>query len=318
MNYDERALLIDCAGQPSVAVLSRPLEGAPKQGLLVVVGGPQYRVGSHRMFVHLARHVAAHGFAAMRFDYRGMGDSWAEQRDFEDVEADIAAAIDAMFRELPSLERVVLWGLCDGASAACLYAPRDRRVSGLILVNPWVHTPVGASATMLKHYYLKRVASADFWRRLLRGRVSPAASLAALGATLRRYLSGARGRDDHGSGSLPDRMARSLKASALPVAVALSGNDKVAREFEEVALPSPAWREAMSGQLTSMERIHDADHTLASPEWRDAVQSMTVRWLGELAARAPQRRSAGALMALLPVPLVEGSGTLVACLLPVC
>lgn len=318
MNYDERALLFDCAGQPSVAVLSQPISGKPRHGLLVVVGGPQYRVGSHRMFVHLTRHVAAHGFAAMRFDYSGMGDSWAEQRDFENVEADIASAIDAMFREVPSLERVVLWGLCDGASAACLYAPRDRRVSGLILVNPWVHTPVGASATMLKHYYLKRIASAEFWRRLLRGRVSPGASLVALGTTLRRYLSGSRGRDGSSQGSLPDRMAQSLKASALPVAVALSSNDKVAREFEEVAMPSPAWRTAMATQLAGMERIQGADHTLASPEWRDAMEDLTVRWIDEIAARSPRRQSAGSWMALLPMPLVDSGGSALAWLLPVC
>ena len=42
--------------------------------VLVVVGGPQVRAGSHRHFVQLARHLATHGHAVMRFDVRGMGD----------------------------------------------------------------------------------------------------------------------------------------------------------------------------------------------------------------------------------------------------
>jgi hypothetical protein len=29
----------------------------------------------------------------------------------------------------------VIWGLCDGASAAMFYAEQDRRVSGLVLLN---------------------------------------------------------------------------------------------------------------------------------------------------------------------------------------
>ena len=51
----------------------------------------------------------------MRFDYRGMGDSTGDVRPFDDINDDIAAAIDEFFRQVPGLERVVLWGLCDGA-----------------------------------------------------------------------------------------------------------------------------------------------------------------------------------------------------------
>jgi len=47
---------------------------AADTGVLIVVGGPQYRVGSHRQFVMLARFLADHGVPCMRFDYRGMGD----------------------------------------------------------------------------------------------------------------------------------------------------------------------------------------------------------------------------------------------------
>ena len=46
----------------------------------------------------------------MRFDYRGMGDAGGEARSFEDVSADIAAAIAAFRRACPAVERVVLWG----------------------------------------------------------------------------------------------------------------------------------------------------------------------------------------------------------------
>jgi alpha/beta superfamily hydrolase len=49
--------------------------------VLVIVGGPQYRAGSHRQFTLLARSLAEQGFAVLRFDYRGMGDSTGAMRD---------------------------------------------------------------------------------------------------------------------------------------------------------------------------------------------------------------------------------------------
>jgi len=52
-------------------------------GVLIVVGGPQYRVGSHRQFLLLSRRLAAEGHPVMRFDYRGMGDASGAMRGFE-------------------------------------------------------------------------------------------------------------------------------------------------------------------------------------------------------------------------------------------
>ncbi len=136
------ALAFSCEGERLYGVLDLPAR-AHKRGVLVVVGGPQYRAGSHRQFTLLARTLADQGIAAMRFDYRGMGDSEGEPRSFESIDADLRAAIDTFFREAPGLEEVVLWGLCDAASAALLYAATDARVAGLVLLNPWVRTESG-------------------------------------------------------------------------------------------------------------------------------------------------------------------------------
>ncbi|KAB8057318.1 hydrolase 1, exosortase A system-associated, partial [Janthinobacterium violaceinigrum] len=57
-----------------VGILSLPAAPGPR-GVLIVTGGPQYRVGSHRQFVLLARALAAQGVPVLRFDLRGMGDS---------------------------------------------------------------------------------------------------------------------------------------------------------------------------------------------------------------------------------------------------
>ncbi|MEO7495060.1 MAG: hydrolase 1, exosortase A system-associated, partial [Massilia sp.] len=156
MHYEEKALSFACHGQQLIAIASLPATSS-RRGVLIVVGGPQYRVGSHRQFALLARSLAEQGIPAMRFDYRGMGDSEGPMRSFEDVNADLRAAVDHFLASAPDMNEVVIWGLCDAASAALFYAASDDRVCGMVLVNPWVRTSGGFAKATLKHYYIDRL-----------------------------------------------------------------------------------------------------------------------------------------------------------------
>jgi len=78
----ERASVFGCGGDRLVGILHAPAERARDIGVLVVVGGPQYRVGSHRQFVRMARDFAAAGYPVLRFDHRGIGDSDGAARSF--------------------------------------------------------------------------------------------------------------------------------------------------------------------------------------------------------------------------------------------
>jgi LmbE family N-acetylglucosaminyl deacetylase len=100
----ESAIAFGCEAETLFGVLHRPVQPGTR-GVVIVVGGPQTRVGSHRQFVLLARALAAAGVAALRFDYRGMGDSSGSVRDFTTIDADIWAgaeikdAFEALKRE---------------------------------------------------------------------------------------------------------------------------------------------------------------------------------------------------------------------------
>lgn len=85
-----------CGTDNLFGVLNLP-ESSDQRGVVIVVGGPQYRVGSHRQFVLLARALAQQGVPVMRFDYRGMGDSTGQQRAFDTIDNDIRSAIDVFF-----------------------------------------------------------------------------------------------------------------------------------------------------------------------------------------------------------------------------
>lgn len=293
MKHEEHAFLFDCAGTQSVGIVSRPAEGPPGQvGLLIVVGGPQYRVGSHRLFVQLARHAAEQGLPAMRFDYRGMGDSLDSARSFESVDADLACAVDAFVHQVPSLRRIVIWGLCDGASAACMYAPHDARVSGLILVNPWVRTDAGQATTRLRHYYVQRLLSRTFWAKVLQGKVGLQAAI-ELKKTVLRVLRKRRASSTPGSphvghehhAPLPERLGRLALRSKLPLAFALSQDDAVAREFEDQALSTPLWQKVVVNQLHARIDLPEADHTVSGPQAAALLCERTVAWARAMAAR---------------------------------
>lgn len=236
----------------------------PTAGVLIVVGGPQYRIGAHRQFLHLARRLAADGVAAMRFDYRGLGDSQGEFRGFEHISEDIDAAIAAFRRAVPSLERIVLWGLCDAASAIAMKASHADEVAGAVLLNPWVRTQEGEARAYLRHYYLQRLVSADFWKKLVSGKVKAAESVKGL----RENVSTAR----QASGDpLPKRVTAGMAALPFPSLLILSGNDLTAREFEDAA------QNLLAAPPAGMRiaRIPAADHTFSRMSWKEEVATTT-------------------------------------------
>ncbi|NNL99456.1 MAG: hydrolase 1, exosortase A system-associated, partial [Gammaproteobacteria bacterium] len=253
--------------------------GAPeaRHGLLVVVGGPQYRVGSHRQFVLMARALAQAGIPVMRFDYRGMGDSPGGARSFEQVGDDIAAAVDA-FVERGGVTQVTLWGLCDGASASAFHAPRDKRIVGLVLLNPWVRTEVGEARAYLRNYYLERLLSPALWKDLVTGRLNVFASL----RSFIQMIGTARGDASPGPSEqagataqdLPERLYRSLAAFTGRVLIVISGRDLTGQEFVDTARGAD-WERLLNSPQYTRRTVADADHTFSTRRWRDEVTALT-------------------------------------------
>lgn len=294
MNYTDQAAIFDCAGESLIGVLSVP-ERAFDTAVVVIVGGPQYRAGSHRQFVLLARMLAAAGYAVLRFDYRGMGDSSGGQRNFEQVSADIAAAVDLVIARVAGVKRAVLWGLCDGASAALLYCheTRDRRVAGLCLLNPWVRSEVGLARTHIKRYYTHRLMQRDFWAKLLSGKVA----VGALGGLIDSLRVATRGYAPDRSANLAfqQRMAAAWNDPARGLLLLLSSDDLTAQEFVDHASSDDAWRTSLTRSGLARHELPQADHTFSDPDDRRHVERLTLAWLGELTASTASPIAAPAL-----------------------
>ena len=275
--YREHALTFDAGDARLVAIVTTPTcDMRSKLGVLVVVGGPQYRVGSHRQFVHLARALATRGLTAMRFDCAGMGDSSGATTAFTNRDRDIRAAIDTFIATAPELVGIALWGLCDAASAALLYAPQDRRVTKLVLLNPWVRSEAGLARTHLKHYYAARLSDRTFWRHLLRGEVGIGRALREFAATVMRAR--ASKAPEHRL-TFQTRMARGWKKFSGDILLICSGDDLTAREFIDHAASDAEWRGVLEQARVARCDLSDADHTFSRAPWRDQVATWTADWL---------------------------------------
>ena len=274
---DEQGLVWRAGDAYLTGILHR---GRPARsiGIVFVVGGPQYRVGSHRQFVRMARSFAAKGYTNLRFDYRGMGDADGPPQSFADTAFDIRSAIEEFLLHAPSVSQVVLCGLCDGATASILYAPSDDRVAGLLLLNPWAEHGAAGARRRLKYYYLPRLFSRGFWEKL---RTSRRLTV----GTVRRFLKSAFGSDSaelsksHATPAYLVRLSKAARSYRGAVLLVASSRDLTVREFLDLGLFDSAWRRVFTKPEWTVNPIDGADHTFSKGADLHKAIDCSLSWL---------------------------------------
>ena len=135
----EEACFLDLDGERLFSVLHRP---ATPTGRGVVLCAPlgEEMLWSRRVFVTFARELASRGYAVLRFDYRGEGDSdrWFHESSLTTRLEDTAFAVDSLRRLLPGTDHLTLVGLRLGASIATAVAAERRDIQKLVLWDPVV------------------------------------------------------------------------------------------------------------------------------------------------------------------------------------
>lgn len=277
MSPREHPVVFDCEGDRLIGIATVP-DKPSRLGVLIVVGGPQYRVGSHRQFVHLARSLAREGYPTFRFDYRGMGDSEGAMRSFEQVEPDIHAAVRAFRSVCPDVQRLVVFGLCDAASAVLMAAERIDSLAGMILANPWVRRAETLNAAVVRHYYRRRFFSTEFWRKVFSGNLEIRSVAAEFLERVSNFVCGRSQDSDSAGGDFIDRMRHGWH---LPVSrlLLLSGKDITAREFDDVRVEDKRWDLGKNDRLLVEARFGDADHTFSVAQWRDELSAQCCKYV---------------------------------------
>lgn len=263
-----------------------------KACLLMVVGGPQTRVGSHRSYTLIARELCRRGIPVFRFDYTGIGDSGGQYIGFTDAGPSIKSAVDWLYQRFPHLEKVIPWSLCDGSAACALFVPDlGNRTPAMILCNPYVHSQQSQAKTFLKYYYLTRILDAAFWKKVFSLQVNPFKVFLSISDLIQKTrnpspnpnpsqnpkeigVTRTVGNPSIDPPDLPEKVMAGLKNYTGGLFLLMSTNDLTAKEFLDLY----KLHSTKSGRplRATLRQIEGADHTFSSQENKLKVCDLTV------------------------------------------
>lgn len=121
-------------------ILHEPKGRRRKEGFVFCAPFAEEKLWAHRVMLNFARILANEGYAVLRFDYMGNGDSDGkfEESTLETMLSDTQCAIRTLREKSIEVDWVNLLGLRLGAAIAATSASNERDVHNLILWDPIV------------------------------------------------------------------------------------------------------------------------------------------------------------------------------------
>ncbi len=228
-------------------MLHRPARPGDVPALVMLHGFTGQHVENQRLFVQAARHLAAAGYAVLRMDFFGSGDSdgtFAEMTVHTEV-TDAGAMLD-WFAAQPGIDaaRTGVIGLSLGGAVTALLAAQDARVKAAVFWN----------AVALPMLHFGEIAHEG-----------PDAGVVGGLRVSREFLD-------------------TFYALDIPAALAdYGGPGLVVRGTGDEVVPG---REAETlasalGTRGTLHLIEHADHTFEHPTWRAELFAVTTGWLAE-------------------------------------
>jgi pimeloyl-ACP methyl ester carboxylesterase len=153
---------------PLVGVVADPEVREPltdRPTVLFLNAGLIHRVGPNRLHVTLARRLATTGFASLRFDFSGIGDSPPRRDDAKREVVVLRDARSAMefLERTRGAKKFILIGLCQGAHMAFEISCKDPRVVGVVMIDPNVSRTMGYHVRRV----LRGIRRARSWKSLI-------------------------------------------------------------------------------------------------------------------------------------------------------
>ena len=165
MLFGETKSLVGILTTPGKAASNADTTNLP--AVILLNAGIIHRVGPHRLYVKMARRLAAMGFVVLRFDFSGVGDSKVRHDNLTFERSTISEAQDAMnyLSAERGISRFVLAGICSGADVSLKTACCDPRVVGAVLIN--AQGDQLDTGDELRSYVLIRQKARHVWRSAL-------------------------------------------------------------------------------------------------------------------------------------------------------
>ena len=125
-------------GQQIVGILHIPSHPRPLPAVALYHGFTGHHLESHLLFVKIGRMLAKMGVGALRFDFRGSGNSEGSFSDMSVVTEidDAIAALDYLSTQSwVNDERIGVLGLSLGGGIAAVVSGRDERIKSAVLLS---------------------------------------------------------------------------------------------------------------------------------------------------------------------------------------
>ena len=280
MTVEKRAITFECEGDSLVGILSIPPNCKPVGLLTLVAGGPQYRAGCGRQLVEMSEALNSEGFPVMRFDYRGIGDSTGEYQDIRAIEPDIRSAIECFKSSVPRLERIVLWGGCNAASASLIHGAKFPEVASMIAGNPFVGSQKTKQAVQRQHY-AQRLRDPAFWKKLFSGGFNFLEYARGLFKSILRHLKPEKPKTGQNA-STEELMLHGLQAFNGTLLLLMSGQSLTSREFDVLVNNSPPWQKQLERISSQRINIPDADQAFSTQQARHQIIKAACEWMNSL------------------------------------
>lgn len=278
-------------------ILSRITTEPNRPAVVLFNAGAVHHIGPNRLYVTLARSLAALGFATFRFDLEGIGDSVhrhsmkRENHPYPDTAiADAQAALDYLKGQF-GYQRFIGLGLCSGAHTAfhAGLAFEREAIAELILINPltfyWVEGMSLETSRRFQEvsYYKQSVKNPGSWLKLLSGKVNilnlVRVAMSYFGTLGKSYLNELRKTLGHESGLQLSRDLKKLIGMNRRITVIVAEGDP-GRDILIMGARRTVSNAQKRNQIC-LQMIADADHTFTQSRARQEL----IRRLGTLLTR---------------------------------
>ena len=263
--------------------------GKDRPAILMFNAGSAHHVGPNRIYVALARCLAAAGFDSLRFDLESLGDSVLRAPGRENypypptANEDAGAALELLRSR--GYKRIIALGLCSGAHTTFHAGLQfsDHPIEELILINPMsFYWKEGNSLDTSRRFedaaaYKRSMRDPRRWLKLLRGDVNTKRLAAAVCSVVRNKL---RFREDP---RLSSDLRRLIDEFNRPITFFISEGDP-GRDILMAGAPRTARRALRRGRMR-FEMIPGADHTFSQFKPRRDLMGRLNAHLARRAAR---------------------------------
>lgn len=249
------------------------MDNGRRTAVVMINAGIIHRVGPNRLYVNLARSLAAVGVSSLRFDMSGIGDSPAATGGHAPLDCalrDIDEAI-GWVGATHGIDNVILLGLCSGADLATIRAASGSRVKGIILIDP--NIPKTRKSRVI-----------DYRQRLVRLVSKPPTEMVSSLTTLMRRSLPSEGAETavvrHSEEEMQqflDGYYRACARACIPTLAVFTGGQPHRYNYREQFLD--AFPGIDFGQALVLEYLPDSDHTFTLEAHRTALRELVNRWV---------------------------------------